>query len=129
MYKLTHDATKMIKAVAITLPVLQKKNPATGKLMFRKLTKRIQGKDLPKDYKKKNDWSPMGFYTYTYEEPILVNHELNLIEVYRKDGNDGVTHYVNALVNFLSDLPEKPAKKGFFKRLFELFFTKKTPNK
>lgn len=129
MYKLTPDATKMIKAVAITLPVLQKKNPSTGKLMFRKLTKRIQGKDLPKDYKKKNDWSPMGYYTYTYEEPILVNHELNLIEVYRKDGNEGVNHYVNALVNFLSDLPPKPPKKSVFKRLFELFFIKKTPTK
>lgn len=129
MHKLTPEATKMIKAVAITLPKLQKKNPVNGKLMTSKLVKRVQGKDLPKDYKKKNDWSPMGFYTYTYEEPILVNHEINLIEVYKRDGNDGVTHYVNALVNFLSDLPPKPAKKGIFKRIFEFFFTKKTPIK
>lgn len=124
MHKLTPQATRTIDALCLTLPKLIRKNP-DGTIMERKLVKRVLGKDLPKSYKKENDWYPMRYYSYTYTEPILINHKVYLIECFKKDGYEGLDYYTNHVVNVLSELPkEKEEKKlNWFQRLFK---TKKT---
>lgn len=119
MNKLTPEATKTIDNLVLTLPKFQKKHPVNGNLMFRTLTKRVQGKDLPKWYKKSHDWSPMEFYTYKYKEPILVNHKVNLIECFKKDGYTGLQHYVNALSDFYDK--NKITKVGFLPKILACF--------
>lgn len=114
---------KAINELVVTLPKFQMKNP-NGSLKFRKINKRVQGKDLPKDYKKKNDWQPMAWYTCVYDEPVLINHKVNLVDAFKKDGYTGLSHYVNALTNFLETLPAKEKTKVSFWDKIKKFFSR-----
>jgi hypothetical protein len=85
MPKISPIAEKTIQKLVNELPKLQRKN-ADGSLMFRSLTKRVIGHELHDSYKKKNDWSPMGYYTYKYQEPILIDHTIGLRDSFKRDG-------------------------------------------
>ena len=95
MHKITPQAEKTIQNLVGELPNLHRKN-TDGTLMYRNLNKRVIGNELPKSYKEKNDWSPMKYYTYTYQEPVLINHTIGLRDSFVRDGFDGLMHYVNA---------------------------------
>lgn len=110
MHKITPQAEKTIQKLVGELPNLHRKN-ADGTLMYRNLNKRVIGHDLPKSYKDKNDWLPMKYYTYTYQEPVLINHTIGLRDAFVRDGFDGLMHYVNALDKFVKENPKKEIVK------------------
>ena len=118
MPKLTPQAIRTIDSLVLTLPILVRKN-ASGKIMTRQMVKRVLGKDLPKSYKKQNDWHPTKWYSSTYQEPILINHRVYLIEAFKRDGYEGLDHYTNHVVNVLSELPKKEIKLNWLQRLFK----------
>jgi hypothetical protein len=106
-FKLTPEACKMINGLLKILPQFQRRNEK-GDLMFRANTKLVQGKDLPQgtilNGGEKINKDKM--YVQRFKEPILVNHSVNLYEIYQKDGQTGVDAYVN----FFMDLHEKNKK-------------------
>lgn len=118
MYKLTPQASRTIDQLVLTLPKLVRKN-ASGEMMTRQICKRVLGKDLPKSYKKENDWHPMKWYSTTYQEPVLINHKVYLTEAFKRDGYEGLDHYTNHVVNVLSELPKEEKKLNWFQRLFK----------
>lgn len=122
---------KDIKRIAKELPKFQKKNP-DGSLMFRVQSERILGKDLPKDYKKKNDWSPMEFYTRKVKVPVFLNHEVNLIECYKKHGKDGINGYVESINGIIKSVNNRieETKLNWIQRLWKnLFNNSEKPKK
>jgi hypothetical protein len=87
-HKLTPADYKHIKTVAMNLPQFQRVKD--GKPMTRIVTKFI------------GQIKTIGGIKNSYqkiEEPIMVNHELNLIEVFKKDGMSGVETYCAHFVN------------------------------
>lgn len=110
MHKITPQAEKTIQNLVGELPNLHRKN-TDGTLMYRNLNKRVIGNELPKSYKEKNDWLPMKYYTYTCQEPVLINHTIGLRDSFVRDGFDGLMHYVNALDKFIKENPKKEIVK------------------
>lgn len=103
-YKLTPEVYKTIKLISKSLPVCQRKD-ANGNLMWRTISK-FDGTEhfqqgigkIPRSFTKK---------IRTGKEPILVNHEINLVEIYQKDGQNGVDSYVK----FFQKLKKKEPKE------------------
>ena len=122
-FKITPQAEKTIQSVAKELPKLQKK--VGGKPQFRAINKRVLGKDLPKEYKEKNDWHPMEYYTCKDQEPVLVNHVINLRKCFEKDGYEGLTHYCDALADFCEANLLPPVPKFMFWRTLFSFIKRK----
>jgi len=114
---------KDIKRIAKELPKFQKKNP-DGTLMFKIQSERLLGKDLPNEFKKNNDWSPMEYYERKIKVPVFLNHEVNLIECYKKHGKDGINGYVesiNGIIKSVNNRIEEP-KLNFIQRLWKNLF-------
>lgn len=75
--------------------------------MFRAISKTVKGSDLPEDVLiEGKSPSPDKLYVQHGREPILINHETNLVEIYQKDGQVGVDAYVK----FFKDMLEEAAK-------------------
>jgi hypothetical protein len=91
-FKLSPADYKHIKTVAMNLPQFQRVKD--GKPMTRIVTKNQTSEYVPDGAmgKIKNSFQRV-------EEPIMVNHELNLIEVFKKDGMSGVETYCAHFVN------------------------------
>lgn len=83
-YKLTPDIHKDLINVAKTMPASQRVD-RNKKPMFRIVTQ-LKSSVLEGE-KIKNSFTNI-------KEPIMVNHEVNLREVYQKDGPAGVREYV-----------------------------------
>lgn len=101
-YKLTPQAYKSILILAKSLGPFQRRDK-NGELMFRKVT----------HFKGTNGWAPEGDYKNHIQrdsEPIMVNHEVNLVEVYQKYGLPGIKAYAE----FFEDLKKekKDAEQG-----------------
>lgn len=93
-YKLTPFIIKQLEDKAIELPSFQRKDKH-GKLMFRVMSRVVKGSELePKTLVAGERVNPDKNYIQRGSEPILVNHKLNLLECYQKDGPDGVDEYV-----------------------------------
>lgn len=97
---------KDIKKIAKKLPKFQKKN-IDGSLMFTNKIERVLGKDLPKEFKKKNDWSPMEYYSRTVKVPVFLNHEVNLIAIYKKHGQEGINGYIESINGILKSVNQQ----------------------
>lgn len=121
MKHLTNKKLNQLTLLAATLPKLQRKN-SDGTKMFRSLQKRILGKDLPASYKKKNDYLPEQYYTIKYEEPVLVDHQKELCDVFGKFGDRGVEDYCISLNKFYeaNKNPIAKTKTGFISLLEKL---------
>lgn len=86
-FKLTPQAYKKLLALSESLPIMQRRDK-NGELLRRAITKFID-----------TDGYSKGVPIYTKNtqkgtDPILVNHMVNLIEIYQKDGDVGVDVYV-----------------------------------
>lgn len=126
MNTLTPKAIKEIERLNASFPRIQRKNP-DGSLKTRKVQRRILGKDLPKEYKRKFDWLPNNWYLHRINEPVFMNHKLNLIECFKKDGYEGLKNYENALKSFMAK--QEAEDKIIFKKISwwkRLFKRKKT---
>jgi hypothetical protein len=83
IYPLTPDAHKMMKNFASMLGPFQRRDE-NGNLMFRTVTK--LKKSTLTGNKIKNEFNKIS-------EPMMVNHELELCNIYQKDGMRGVKIY------------------------------------
>ncbi len=95
-YKLTPDVFKTLTLTADVLPKFQRKDK-NGNLMWATKTE-FKGTE--------NFNAEKGTYTKLTDQlkvPLLVNHHVNLREIYQKDGNRGVQLYVK----FFTDEMEK----------------------
>lgn len=91
-HKLIPEFYKQIKQLALTLPELQKLEG--GKPMFRKLGKRI-------GESKGSTPNEIIRHIETTKEPVLVNHEVNMVSEFKKGGMVNVLQYcagVNLIV-------------------------------
>lgn len=79
-YKLTSQITKQLETLAESLPIFQRRDKC-GNLMFRQITKFLGVEKNQTKFEKVN-------------EMILVNHKVNLLDIYRHDGQLGVDTYV-----------------------------------
>ena len=122
---------KDIKKIASELPKFQKKNP-DGSLMFSIQSERILGKDLPKEFKKNNDWSPMEYYTRKVRVPVFLNHEVNLIECYKKHGKEGINGYVesiNGIIKSVNSQTKNDKELNWLQRLWKNLFNNSAKQK
>lgn len=93
-HKLTPQAHSQIKQLALTLPELQKWEG--GKPMFRKITKVVDS-----TYKVKNGKPVIDTNWNIGTEPVLINHEVHMIEEFKKGNMVKVMQYcagVNLIV-------------------------------
>lgn len=113
-FKLTPEAYKSIKELSTSLPRIAKTDNS-GKVLYRGLSRVILGKDLtpeqlkslhlptaPKDTDK---------FVQKYSEAILVNHEVALVDAYKKQGQVGIDNYmlhVKSIVDKAKLEKEKP---------------------
>lgn len=86
-YKLTAKAYKTLTLTADLLPKFQRKDKS-GNLMWTTKTEFKGTKDFNEE---KGTYTKI---TNQLKEPLLVNHHVNLREIYQKDGNRGVQLYV-----------------------------------
>jgi len=104
LYKLTPEADKMLIQLSKELGQFQRKDKH-GNLMFRKVTEFVGTKNVLLGSRNKLD-----SYTKEYKEikqPILVNHLVELREIYQKDGQVGVDIYAK----FFKDILEAEAQE------------------
>lgn len=95
-YKVTPDIHKFIENTSIRLGKFQRRDEKTGELMFRKIP--VFKGQVPG---KKN-----GTFVNNIEykmEPIMVNHEVNLVAIYQKDGQVGMDSYIQFFEEILMD--------------------------
>ena len=92
-FKLTPEAHKQIITIATALPKLQKTDKS-GTPLFRVVTKVVKGFDLPpgtlvggKEPDTKKNYVQKG------KEPLLVNHEVNMVSEYKLYGQKGIDDY------------------------------------
>lgn len=104
-FKLTPDIRAEIIVISRQLPKLHRKNTG-GELMYRAATQIVKGSDLPHKVlinNKKTEPHPDKKYLQRGREPILINHEVNLIKVYMQKGQPGIDDYVKTINNFLKE--------------------------
>lgn len=101
-FKLTPEVFKSLELLAKTLPKFQRRDN-NGNLLSRKVVLF----DGTKDFTKGGGKIPTTYTKLLKSklEPLLVNHEINLREIYQKDGQSGVESYVK----FFTDLASKEA--------------------
>ena len=96
LYKLTPQIDKKIKEILETLPALQKTH--LGKLLFRTVNRPVDGKDIPEVSRLSiPNFDINKQYDRTTQDPIYVNHYLNLVDAYKKDGERGINEYVEKI--------------------------------
>jgi hypothetical protein len=97
-HKLTPQAHKNIIEAARTLPKLVRLNP-DGTQQYRKAA----------EYKGATNYEPGKGYTKNSQhrmEPVFINHEVEMINRFWKDGEAGVHAYI-ARVNEIANKPEE----------------------
>lgn len=99
-FKLTPEVYKSIKLISKTLPVCQRKDK-NGNLMWRAVSKFDGTKDFSESLKSYTKIIRTG------KEPILVNHEINLVEIWQKDGQNGVDSYVKFFQKLKKEEPKE----------------------
>lgn len=90
-FPLTPEILKEIKETIKTLGVWQRKN-AKGELMWEPVNVFKGTKDFNVGGKGQKS------YTKLFErgkKPLMVNHEVNMIDIWRKDGRKGLDTYTN----------------------------------
>lgn len=94
-HKLTPEVYKSLIEVAKSLPSFQRVHD-DGRPMSRVQSKLVRYEDLtPEQQKQIKKPDPSRSYTVNYAQPIFVNHELNIIECYKNDGQPGADAYAN----------------------------------
>lgn len=96
-YKLTPTADKACKILAVSLGQFHRKDK-NGQLMYREETKFIG--QFTVGNKKENRFEKK-------KVPLMVNHYINLVEIWQKDGQKGIDIYVN----FFKELKAEGEKK------------------
>lgn len=107
-FKLTPEVFKSLQILAKTLPKFQRRD-SNGNLLSRKVVL-FNG---TKDYAKGGGKIPTTYKNClkSGSEPILVNHEINLREIYQKDGQSGVESYVKFFTELASkEVVNEPVK-------------------
>ena len=99
-FKLTPEVYKSIKLISKSLPKFQRKD-SQGNLMWREVSKF----DGVKNFKQGGGKIPTTYEKQILKgkEPLLVNHEVNMVEIYQKDGLVGLNRYVD----FFKELSQK----------------------
>ena len=93
-HKLTTQIIKHIEALEKSLPQLQKNEGC--KPMFRAVSKRVLGSEIPVEERVKiNGFKSYQSYIQRGQQAVLTNHKINLIEAFKKDGQDGIMTYLN----------------------------------
>jgi hypothetical protein len=104
-FKLTPQAYKNILAICARLAKFQQVDK-TGKLRFEPVAKFIGTKDF-----QLSEIKGVGpSYTKQIEKgkkPLLINHQVNLIDIYQKDGDGGVKLYVDHFEKLANEAKEK----------------------
>lgn len=117
-FKITPQVYKELVKISNSLPRAHRKD-RNGNLMYRNIsrlvkvseineTKTVEGKPI----------DPNTNYVQKGKEAILVNHQVNLIEVYKNDGMSGVDEYVHFFNQLAKNEDnttapiEEPATKG-----------------
>jgi hypothetical protein len=110
--KITPQVYKQLESLSKELPQFQRKN-TDGSLMYRSFGKRVSGYDVPKaDRETIKDFDVKKYYSQKGQEPVLVNHSVNLRNVYQKEGQTGVDAYCNF---FKSEHEKQTIKTKAFK--------------
>lgn len=86
-YKVTPDVYKRLEKIAKSLAIFQRRDDKGG-LMFRRHTQFLGRRFDEKTKKWMNDIKVMKL-------PIMVNHMVNLHQIYQVDGDHGVNLYVD----------------------------------
>lgn len=99
-FKLIPEVYKSIKSLAQNLPKFQKRD-AAGNLLWRQTSKF----DHTEHFQQGNGKTPTTYTKHILKgkEPVLVNHEVNMVEIYQKDGWIGLNRYVD----FFKELSQK----------------------
>lgn len=101
-FRLTSEVDKQIKEICKSLHAFQRRDK-NGELMFRTVTK---FKGTENFQKKSNGGLKYRTVLDKIKEPIMVNHYMNLTEIYQKDGQTGIDTYVK----FFEDLQKNESK-------------------
>jgi hypothetical protein len=92
-FKLTPDAYKKLITISGELPRLQKLD-RNGKPLSMVNTKVYLGRDLPPNVNVPETPKPDKRYLVRAIEPLLVNHAVNLVDIYQQKGWPSVDKYV-----------------------------------
>lgn len=101
-HKLTNEAYKLIKELVLQLPPMQRADKNTGKLMFRQVSifKGIVSRNGKKFKEFQNGW-----------EPVLVNHQVELIKRFESEGYQGIEIYRTYILALEAEAKAKEAEK------------------
>jgi hypothetical protein len=95
-HKITPEVYKELITQAKALPKFQRTDNK-NQLMFRYETKRKKGSELTEQertlFPDENIRANVR-YPILYKWPVMVNHEENIINIYKKEGRPGVNAYV-----------------------------------
>lgn len=103
-FKVGPEIYKQIKEIVKVLEPLQKTD-ASGKPLFRKITQFVGTKGYSGPNEKYTKTTKHG------QEPLLVNHEVNLISEFEKFGPKGVKDYVDYVKELVRKTKEEQEKK------------------
>ena len=94
-HKISAEVHTELLQLAKTLPQAQHMDEH-GKLRYKTEIRKIKGCDLKEDERKliKGTIRPNVRYGIIFRVPMMVNHEQNIINIYKHDGRDGVNTYV-----------------------------------
>lgn len=98
-HKLTPDAHKQIKESAAVLPPLVRLNK-DGSDRTRAVTKTYKGSELPEGVKLSPGvaFNPNKLYVQRFNEPVYVNHEVEMVNAFWSGGEPAVKDYINKVV-------------------------------
>lgn len=112
-YKLTPQAHKHIVEQARIMPALQRLDKH-GKPMSRQITKTVKGADLPEGTKTDDGKAPNPnkLYVQRGAEPLLVNHEVEMISAYYQGGQAAVQAYIARVEAIVARYNETEGKEA-----------------
>ncbi len=93
-HKLTPQVLKLIDELSKILPPDYIKNH-DGSVKFRKMAKRVLGKDLPNNIDKPADFHVDKIYIHRYSEPVTIDHAVKLRGEYSAKGEKGLNDYID----------------------------------
>lgn len=98
-YKITPQIHKEIEESAKVLPPLVRLNK-DGSDRMRAVTKTYKGSELPPDYKPRPGvkFDSSKNYFVNIQEPVYVNHKVEMINEFWKGGEPAVKNYINKVV-------------------------------
>ncbi|MCE3278016.1 MAG: hypothetical protein K0S44_207 [Bacteroidetes bacterium] len=108
--KITPQVYKTLVETAAKLPPFQRKDK-NGNLLWRAASRFVKGSELTQKVTADGKAiKPDEMYVQQGRQPLLVNHQVNLIEVYMKDGQPGVDEYVDFFANIHEESKTKKEK-------------------